>query len=169
MSTPAVAQVDWIALPLFVSWPVHTEGWRPSPPTLSKVCSASAINRRNMLCGDQLAPELPVERPHLQSLCGTRLGVDSRPGFVLASRETVLRSSRVILAKVSPHEPSDDPPEKSLSGRFSGLAGSGPRPLLPGADRQGLALRDLHPQPLSDWLPARRGQDRLLAVGQSAQ
>src|SRR5208337_337105 len=72
MSTPAAAQVDWIALPLFVSWPVHTEGWRPSPRTLSKVCSASTINRRNMLCGDELAPELPVEGRHLQSLGGTR-------------------------------------------------------------------------------------------------
>src|SRR5271166_6257608 len=156
MSTPAAAQVDWIALPLSVSWPVHTEGWRPSPRTLSKVCSASAINRRNMLFGDELAPELPVEGPHLQSVCGTRLGVDSRPGFVLASREMVLRSSRVVLAKVSPHEPSDGSPATSLSGRFSGLAGSGPRPLLPGSDRQGLALRDLHPQPLSDRLPAWR-------------
>src|SRR5271157_4138724 len=72
MSTPAVAQVDWIALPLFVSWPVHTEGWRPSPRTLSKVCSGIRINRRNKLCRDELAPELPVEGRHLQSLGGTR-------------------------------------------------------------------------------------------------
>src|SRR5271157_1698063 len=116
-----------------------------------------------------VASKLPVERPGFESLGGSRLGVDSGPGFVLASRETVLRSSRVVPAKVSAHGSSDSSPATSLSGRFSGLAGSGPRPLLPGADRQGLALRDLHPQPVSDGVSARRGQDRLLAVGQSTQ
>src|SRR5208337_3356530 len=125
-------------------------------------------------CPTQPSPITP--RRHYPATTGlrlncsdSRLGVDSGPGFVLASRETVLRSSRVVPAKVSAHGPSDSSPATSLSGRFSGLAGSGPRPLLPGADRQGLALRDLHPQPVSDGVFARRGQDRLLAVGQSTQ
>ena len=129
-------------------------------PSTGGTCFAGMSLRLNFRC----------ERPHLQSLGCTRLGVDSRSRV----RASITRDGSCVHPVLfEPKSPLMSQPTVPLRhpyrAAFLAWLVPGLGPLLPGSDRQGLAVRDLHPGPVSRRLRARRREDRLLAVGQPAE